>query len=39
MESTEKSVKNKIAKGSQRKRSEGAGRKPFTEKLEESVLE
>ena len=38
-ESIEKTVKNKKSKGSQRKRCEGAGRKPFSDKLDESILE
>lgn len=39
MKSTEKTVKNSKAKGSQSKRCEEAGRKPFREKLEYFVLE
>ena len=38
-ESTEKTARNKKLKGSKRMRIEGAGRKPFNEKLNESVLE
>ena len=34
-----KTVNNKKLKGSKRMRIEGAGRKPFNEKLGESVLE
>ena len=37
-ESIEKTVKSKKAKGCQRKRVEGGGRKPFSEKLDETVL-
>lgn len=39
MKSTENTVKNNKAKGSQNKRCEEAGRKPFCEKLEYFVLE
>ena len=38
-ESIEKTVKSKKAKGCQRKRVEGGGRKPFSEKLEGTVFE
>ena len=38
-ESIEKTVKSKKTKGCQRKRVEGGGRKPFSEKLDETVLE
>ena len=37
-ESIEKNVKNKELKGSKRMPIEGAGRKPFNEKLHKSVL-
>ena len=38
-ESIEKTVKNKNLNGSKRMRIKAAGRKPFIEKLDESVLE
>ena len=38
-ESIEETVKSKKAKGCQRKRVKGGGRKPLSEKLEESILE
>ena len=37
--SIQQTVNTKNAKGSRRKRIEGAGRKPFSEKLDEAVLE
>ena len=37
--SIQQTVNTKKAKGSQRKRIEGAGRKPFSEKMDEAVLE
>ena len=39
IESIEKTVKNKNLNGSKRMRIKAAGRKPFIEKLDESVLE